>query len=103
MEKFRNEFKEFFDYFVFGIGTILINFGMFFVLNEMVGLYYTVANLIAITLSILFSFWVNKRYVFKTKQKSKKAVVKEFVLFLAIFFLLTLHLLSYTLSIISDQ
>ncbi|WP_071848745.1 GtrA family protein [Alkalibacterium sp. 20] len=75
------KFEEFIEYFLFGLVTSLISILSFYVLNEMIGWHYLIANVVAVTLSILFSYTVNKRYVFKTHTKTRKAFVKEFVLF----------------------
>lgn len=84
MQKFYEQFKEFIDYFLFGIGTVAINFGIFFTLNEFVGLNYMVANFIAITFAILFSYFVNKKYVFRSKPSSQWAAIREFALFVGL-------------------
>lgn len=84
MQKIYEQFKEFIDYFLFGIGTVAINFGIFFTLNEVIGLNYMLANLIAIACAILFSFFVNKKYVFRSKPSSTQAAAKEFVLFVGL-------------------
>ncbi|WP_423190547.1 GtrA family protein [Alkalibacterium sp. f15] len=75
------KFEEFIDYFLFGLVTSSISILSFYVLNEIVGWHYLVANIVAVILSILFSYTVNKRYVFKTHTKTRKAFVKEFVFF----------------------
>ncbi|OJF92052.1 hypothetical protein AX762_10325 [Alkalibacterium sp. 20] len=81
MRKMYYKFEEFIEYFLFGLVTSLISILSFYVLNEMIGWHYLIANVVAVTLSILFSYTVNKRYVFKTHTKTRKAFVKEFVLF----------------------
>ncbi|MFO8068828.1 MAG: GtrA family protein [Alkalibacterium sp.] len=75
------KFEEFIDYFLFGLVTASISILAFYVLNEMIGWHYLIANVVAVTVSILFSYTVNKRYVFKTHTKTRKAFIREFVLF----------------------
>lgn len=84
MQKLYAQFKELFSYMLFGAGTLVVNFGLFFFLNEIVGLYYMVANAIAIVVAVVFSFWVNKKYVFRSKPVTKRAAFKEFALFIGI-------------------
>jgi putative flippase GtrA len=84
IHKIYGQFKEFIDYFLFGIGTVIINFGIFFSLNELVGLNYMIANFIAIAVAILFSYFVNKKYVFRSNPSSNWAAVREFALFVGL-------------------
>lgn len=84
MQKIYEQFKELIDYFLFGIGTVVINFGLFFFLNEWVGLHYMWANFIAISFAVLFSFFVNKKYVFRTSPSTQGAAIREFVLFVGL-------------------
>ncbi|WP_278046249.1 GtrA family protein [Desemzia sp. C1] len=40
-----------------------------------------IANLVSIIVSILFAFFTNKKYVFKSKSESFQSWMKEFILF----------------------
>lgn len=81
MKKIYHKFKQFIDYFLYGILTTIISIGLFYVLHEMAGLHYLLSNAIAIAAAIIFSYTVNKKYVFKTHLHSKKAAVQEFSYF----------------------
>lgn len=84
MRQLYEKFHQFIDYFLFGLITASINIAVFFVLHELFSLYYLIANSVAVSLAILFSFLVNKKYVFKTKMYTKKALVREFSLFVSL-------------------
>ncbi|GAA0363855.1 GtrA family protein [Alkalibacterium iburiense] len=81
MKKIYQKFKQFIDYFLYGILTTVISIGLFTILHEVAGLYYLLSNAIAIAAAILFSYVVNKKFVFKTHLSTKKASFQEFSYF----------------------
>src|SRR5699024_4634491 len=66
---------------IFGGLTTLVNVVVFFVFNSLLGVQYLIANAISIVLSILFAFFTNKKYVFKSETLTAQAWLKEFLLF----------------------
>lgn len=83
MKNVYGKFRQFIDYFLFGVITASLNIILFYTFNQIVGLHYMLANIIAITLAIIFSYIVNKKYVFRTKMATKRAVAREMLLFLS--------------------
>ena len=53
----------------------------FYLLDTVLDVQYLIANLVSIIVSILFAFFTNKKYVFKSKSESFQSWMKEFVLF----------------------
>lgn len=84
MEKIKQllkKYEEAISYLVFGGLTTVVNIVAFFLLDTVLNMQYLVANLIAIIVSILFAFFTNKRYVFKSKSETLRDWLKEFLLF----------------------
>lgn len=73
--------EEVINYLIFGGLTTLVNVVVFFVFNSLLGVQYLIANAISIVLSILFAFFTNKKYVFKSETLTAQAWLKEFLLF----------------------
>jgi len=73
--------REFIEYLVFGVMTTVVNIVVFFLLDTGLQVPYLIANAFAIIISILFAFFTNKKYVFKSKSPSMKVAFKEFYLF----------------------
>lgn len=84
IKRLYQRFEQFIDYFLFGLVTVAIGILIFYVLNGLLGWHYLVANSIALACAILFSYTVNKRYVFKTHTKTRKAFFKEMSLFVSL-------------------
>lgn len=83
MKKIYVRYKQFWNYFMYGLFTALINISLFLFLNEKIGMHYLLANVLAITAAIIFSYVVNKRYVFRTHVRGRKALLQEFLTFVS--------------------
>lgn len=90
----RERLKEALRYVVFGVLTTAVNWVLYWLLTEALGLkshpegtaaYHavaTAANIIAWVLAVLFAFFTNKRYVFRS-DRAKKGAWREFALFVS--------------------
>jgi len=67
-------------YLVFGVATTLVNWIVYTILLFFLSL--AVSNAIAWVTSVIFAFFVNKKYVFESVTTSVKATLKEGFLFL---------------------
>ncbi|SFC57620.1 Putative flippase GtrA (transmembrane translocase of bactoprenol-linked glucose) [Alkalibacterium subtropicum] len=84
IKKLYARFEQFIDYFLFGLATAVIGISVFYVLNELIGWQYLIANAVSVITAILFSYTVNKRYVFKTKTRSRRKFFREIGLFVSV-------------------
>lgn len=69
-------------YIVFGVGTTLINIGAFQLANGPMGWSWQAANIFAWVLAVIFAFFTNKLFVFKSKSFDSSVLWKEFVGFI---------------------
>ncbi len=77
------QYEEAFRYVFFGVLTTSVNVVAFYGLSTLGGIPYLLANAIAIVLAILFAYYTNSTYVFKSKARSKEEKVQEFGLFVS--------------------
>lgn len=70
------------NYIFFGVLTTGVNLLVFWLANSQFHLYYLFANLIAWFFSVIFAFFTNKYFVFKSSTKRFIFFIKEFFLFL---------------------
>ena len=82
MEYF-NKYREIILYLFFGGLTTLVNAIVHFGLSFGVGLDAWLAGAIANAVAITFAFFVNKIYVFASKQAGPAGVLREFALFVS--------------------
>lgn len=81
MKKLFFKYEEAIIYLVFGVLTTIVNIVVFYLLDSVLGVQYLIANAAAIVLSILFAFFTNKKYVFKSKSETFQSWLREFILF----------------------
>ena len=95
-KKLYSRFKTPIKYALFGIGTGVINFTVYFLGTELADnpnkvlfslQWWQIVNAIAWILSNSYSFFVNRRYVFKTPQEKKGPLIKEIALFFGVRFI----------------
>lgn len=82
MMKLYNKYREVIDYIIFGGLTTLVNIVAFFIFDTLLSWPYLIANAIAIVVSILFAYFTNKLFVFKTKDLPLKENILEFARFI---------------------
>lgn len=70
------------NYVFFGVLTTIVNLLTFWLFNSVFNQNYLLANLIAWFVSVLFAFFTNKYFVFKSHTKGHYAFIKEFLLFI---------------------
>lgn len=68
-------------YLVFGVLTTLVNILVYFILADVLGIYYLAGNAAAWVLSVLFAYVTNRTYVFQSKASGAAAVARELILF----------------------
>ncbi|OJF92137.1 GtrA family protein [Alkalibacterium sp. 20] len=81
MKHLYSKYHQWIDYIFVGVLTTIINFGVFFLFDTIFGISYLIANAISIVVAILFAFYMNKKYVFKSRTTDRKVLFREFTLF----------------------
>lgn len=71
--------NETFLYLFFGGWTTIVNYGVFYLFYDVVGLKSIVANVIAFIAALVFSFIANKLFVFESKSFALKVLGREIV------------------------
>lgn len=76
----KKDLKELVSYVVVGGCTTLINFIIYWFVIEMMNQGWLVANVLSWVGAVIFAFWANKRYVFKSVNEAGKEAYQFFVL-----------------------
>lgn len=74
------KFRNLIIYGIIGCFTSTLDFVVFTILSHYVGLYYLLVNCISVLVGIITSFFLNRTYNFKVKDKS----IQRFSLFLTV-------------------
>lgn len=79
--KNKEKIKQIFIYVFFGILTTLVSFGSFYILRKIFyNINESILNTVSIIASIIFAYFTNRKFVFKSKEKN---IIKEFLKFLS--------------------
>ncbi|MFP7492985.1 GtrA family protein [Terribacillus saccharophilus] len=73
--------KEISSYIIFGVLTTFVNIAAYALLSKGFSFHYQAATVIAWAAAVLFAYYTNKKYVFKSNDDSFAAAVKSFSLF----------------------
>lgn len=75
------KYKEVISYLFFGGCTFLVSIISFYIFNKVLSFNEHISNIISWILAVAFAFITNKVFVFESKVKEKKTVIKELISF----------------------
>lgn len=79
--KDKEKMKHLITYGIFGLLTTIVSFGSFYILRKIyINVDENILNTISIIIAVIFAYFVNKKFVFKSKDKN---IFKEFGKFVA--------------------
>ena len=76
--KLYSKFRNLILYGVIGCSSALLDFLIFTLLTEVLGVYYLIANCISVTCGLTNSFILNRKYNFKVTDKTLKRAITFF-------------------------
>ncbi len=77
--KDKEKLKQLITYGIFGVLTTCVSLGSFYILKKLFSsINENILNTISIIISIIFAYFTNRKFVFKSKEKD---VFKEFIKF----------------------
>lgn len=78
----RQIFRQFFKYSIIGVFNTIIGLGTIFVLFNVYGINYILANIIGYSFGLINSFIWNKRWTFRSLNHYSKEILPFFLIFL---------------------
>lgn len=83
MKKLYTQYREAITYIFFGGCTTLVNLGVYYLLGLCTDWDYNVENVISVAMAILFAYFVNSRFVFRSEARGFAGRFPEFVKFVS--------------------
>ena len=77
------KYEELVLYVICGGLTTLVNIVVYGLCADVLRIFYLVSNFIAWVLSVLFAYVTNRTWVFKSKKRGARAILREFGLFVS--------------------
>lgn len=74
--------EEGINYLIFGFLAFVLNYLLFCLFEGILHMDYMVATVISWVLTVVFAYWTNHTFVFKSKNADKVSLIKEFSSFI---------------------
>lgn len=74
--------EEGFNYLIFGFLAFVLNYILYFIFADALSMHYMAATALSWVLTVVFAYWTNRTFVFRSQNKDASSVVKEFISFI---------------------
>ena len=76
------EYEEGINYLIFGFLAFVLNYVLYFLFSSAMQMHYMAATALSWVLTVVFAYWTNRTFVFKSKNKDAQSLGKEFLSFI---------------------
>ena len=76
------KYEEGINYLIFGFLAFVLNYVLFVVFDSIIGTGYMIATDLSWLLTVVFAYWTNHAFVFKSKNSGLSSLAKEFIAFI---------------------
>ncbi len=83
IKAFAEKYRELASYLFWGVMTTLVNYAAYFICTKALGINYLASNAVAWVAAVVFAFWVNKVYVFRSEKRDAKTMAREIASFVS--------------------
>ncbi len=74
--------EEGINYLIFGFLAFVLNYILYWVFESLLHCHYMLATALSWVLTVVFAYWTNRTFVFKSRNKGLQTIWKEFVSFI---------------------
>lgn len=78
------KYEEGINYLIFGFLAFVLNYGLYYLFDNenMLDMHYMAATVLSWTLTVVFAYWTNRTFVFKSRNKDVQSLLEEFLSFI---------------------
>lgn len=76
------KYEEGINYLVFGFLAFVLNYILYYVFESLLRMNYLGATGVSWVLTVIFAYWTNRTFVFKSKNVGTSSLLKEFISFI---------------------
>ncbi len=76
------KYEEGINYLIFGFLAFVLNYVLYFLFSSAMQMHYMAATALSWVLTVVFAYWTNRTFVFKSKNKDAQSLGKEFLSFI---------------------
>lgn len=74
--------EEGINYLIFGFLAFVLNYVLYYIFADAIAMHYMAATALSWVLTVVFAYWTNRTFVFKSQNKETASVVREFISFI---------------------
>ena len=71
--------EEGINYLIFGFLAFVLNYILYFIFADTIVMHYMAATVLSWVLTVVFAYWTNRTFVFKSQNKGTASLVREFL------------------------
>lgn len=76
------KYEEGINYLIFGFLAFVLNYVLYYLFAGILDIHHLVSTVLSWALTVVFAYWTNRTFVFKSKNKDAKALRDEFASFI---------------------
>lgn len=76
------KYEEGINYLIFGFLAFVLNYLLYFLFAGVLDIHHLVSTVLSWALTVVFAYWTNRTFVFKSKNKDAKSLREEFAAFI---------------------
>ena len=76
------KYEEGINYLIFGFLAFVLNYVLYYVFSGVFEVHHLVSTVLSWALTVVFAYWTNRTFVFKSKNKDVKSLWEEFISFI---------------------
>ena len=77
------KYEEGINYLIFGFLAFVLNYLLYYLFAGVLDIHHLVSTVLSWALTVVFAYWTNRTFVFKSKNKDAKSLRDEFVAFIS--------------------
>ena len=75
------KYEEGINYLIFGFFAFVLNYVLYVLFAGVLDIHHLISTALSWALTVVFAYWTNRKFVFKSKNSDAKSVREEFVSF----------------------
>ena len=76
------KYEEGINYLIFGFLAFVLNYVLYYLFAGVLDIHHLVSTVLSWALTVMFAYWTNRTFVFKSKNKDLKSLWEEFISFI---------------------
>ena len=76
------KYEEGINYLIFGFLAFVLNYALYILFAGILDINHLVSTALSWVLTVIFAYWTNRKFVFKSKNKGLKSIRGEFISFI---------------------